>query len=526
MKHGLVICLACIAFVASTVATGAASSGKPPLATSERVWDADHAAHLLRRAGFGGTPEEIERLVQLGRRGAVNYLLNGESVAFDFPPPGLLPQALPVGLTRPDLTDAQRQDWQRFRRQNDHVEFANLSQWWVSRMIATPRPLEEKMVLFWHGHFTSGMREVRDPLKMYNQNELFRKYALADFRTLLYEISLDPAMLVYLDNAKNIARHPNENYVRELLELFTMGEGHYSESDIQEAARAFTGWSVDRMTGESVFRPGRHDWGPKQVLGRAGDLKGGDVIDIILREPATAEYMARKLWRFFAATEPDNRLVRSLAAVLRHSDYDFKVFLRRMFMCDAFYAPDVRFQNIKSPVELLVGTCRLLDIKPVDSLAMTRSLKQMGQELFQPPNVKGWDGGEKWVNAAALFARYDVLRGLVYGTRARPMRPAQPPGSLGASPAIRVAVPEAIDDQPLYDPAPLLRKHQLKTAEQIVDHFSRRLLQQPVSADDRTLLIDHLRRVGGDLDPSSRRTADAVRGLLHLIMSMPEYQVS
>jgi uncharacterized protein (DUF1800 family) len=260
-------------------------------------WSRPAAAHLLRRVGFGGTPEPIDFLAGLGRNRAVDYLL-------DLPTNGAGADRLSIAsFDEPDpqemrmLPEAERQRLQMDRRRRDLAQLQRIRRHWVDRMITTPRPLEEKMVLFWHGRFTSGHREVRSSRLLYEQNELFRRHALGNYRTLLLEVCADPAMLLYLNNAQNIRTAPNENFARELLELFTLGPGHYSETDIKETARAFTGWGVERRTGTFRFRPRLHDDGIKTVLGVRGRLNGGDVVDIILRRPRAAEHLVERLWR-------------------------------------------------------------------------------------------------------------------------------------------------------------------------------------------------------------------------------------
>jgi hypothetical protein len=252
------------------------------------------------------------------------------------------------------------------------------------------------------------------------------------------------------------------------------------------------------------------------------------VIEIILAEDATARHLARKLWIYFAGTEPDPKLERALAHTLRARDYDLKWFLRRMFLSDAFYDASVQFQRVKSPTEFLVGSCRLLEIDVVDGRAATRALANMGQQLFQPPNVKGWDGGLRWINASTLTARYDTAWGMLYGTRGRtPPAPMVPDVD---NPVIRdmlaATQPTPAGDQPPYDPSPLLRRYKLDTAETIVDHFVMRLLQRPLAPADRDRLVGHVRRVGRSLDPDDPHTGRAVRGLIHMILCLPEYQLS
>src|SRR5450432_4935955 len=230
-------------------------------------------------------------------------------------------------------------------------EGLDLRGWWVEEMLATPSPLTERMTLFWHNHFVSSQQKVKLAELMYRQNVTLRANALGNFGVLLHAIGRDPAMVIYLDSAQNRKGTPNENFAREVMELFTLGEGNYTEQDVKEAARAFTGWSLDRTSGQFVFRRFIHDDGVKTVLGRTGNLDGDQVLDILLAQPATAEFVTSKLWREFVSPDPDPREVRRIAQLFRSSNYDIKVALRALLTCDAFWAPENRGTLVKSPVE-------------------------------------------------------------------------------------------------------------------------------------------------------------------------------
>ncbi len=277
--------------------------------------------------------------------------------------------------------------------------------WWLQEMLATPSPLTERMTLFWHNHFVSSQQKVRIARLMYGQNALLRAHALGNFGTLLHAAAKDPAMLVYLDSAQNRRGQPNENFAREVMELFTAGEGKYTEADIKEAARAFTGWSVNRETGEYLFRPGAHDYGNKTVLGQSGRFDGDAVLDILLAQPSTAEFITGKLWREFVSPDPEPREVKRIAQAFRGSNYDIKVALRGVLLSDAFWARENRGTLVKSPVEFVVGTLRQLEIPPPNGLPFAVLAAGMGQNLFSPPNVKGWPGGNAWIDANTLLAR-------------------------------------------------------------------------------------------------------------------------
>lgn len=263
------------------------------------------------------------------------------------------------------------------------------------------------MTLFWHGHFTSGFREVRSSHLLYQQNQLLREHALGNFYQLLLRISTDPAMLIYLDSARNRKEQPNENYARELMELFTLGEGQYTEADIKAAARAFTGWTIDDR--QFRFRRRQHDYDDKTFMGRTGPWNGGDIIQIILEQPAAHHYIVTRLWEFFCYDEPERSVVRGLSTTFRKNDFDIRPVVRQILTSRGFYSIQSRGRRIKSPVQLSVGTIRALGITEYDALALNRVLGEMGQVLFQPPNVKGWDGGHKWINTATLFSRYNFV---------------------------------------------------------------------------------------------------------------------
>jgi uncharacterized protein (DUF1800 family) len=250
---------------------------------------------------------------------------------------------------------------------------------------------------------------VRSPVLMYRQNQLLRKHAFGYFGELLHDVSKDPAMVVYLDGASNRKGQPNENFAREVMELFTLGEGHYREQDVKEAARAFTGWSVDRDTGLFMFRRGIHDYGNKTVLGRSGNLDGDQVIDILLKKPQTAQFVTRKLWREFVSPVPDEIQIARLAEDFRDSGYHIARLMRALLTSDAFYAPDNRAALIKSPVEFVVGTLKQFDIDAPNLRPFVIASALLGQNVFAPPNVKGWPGGEAWINSATLLGRKQLI---------------------------------------------------------------------------------------------------------------------
>lgn len=368
------------------------------------------ARHLLARAGFGGDPTEIRRLMTMDREGAVESLLTGTTQQAITSPPQIVLTAMPLPQGMKGLSLEQRKAFKQERKE----EALELKGWWYQEMLATPSPLTERMTLFWHNHFTSSFKKVKWPVLLYRQNVLLRRYAVGSFRDLLFQVAKDPAMILYLDTQTNHKDRPNENFARELFELFTLGEGHYSEDDIKETARAFTGWHVAlHHGGEFGFRRHQHDAGVKRVLGKTGAFGGDDILAIALEQPACAMHIAAKLWREFVSDQPDPREVERLAGIFRASGYQIKPLLRRLFTSSQFWAPENRGVLVKSPVELIVGTIRLfqLPIKETDVLA--KYGKRLGQDLFDPPNVKGWPGGTRWITSATLLSRWQLLqRGL------------------------------------------------------------------------------------------------------------------
>lgn len=372
----------------------------------------DDARHLLNRTGFAANAPEITEFSQLTREAAVARLFGWTVRAPAVPAPEWT-QAPYEPPPRPALmSDAERQEYQR----RLIGQGRDLKAWWMAQMLTTTSPLSEKMVLFWHNHFTSSLRKVRMPLLMYRQHMTLRRHALGNFRELLQAVARDPAMLVYLDGAASRKGQPNENFARELMELFTLGEGHYSEQDVKEAARAFTGWSIDRDSGEFMFRRALHDDGMKTVLGVSGPHDGAAVLAILLARTETAEFIVGKLWREFVSTEPDRAEVRRIAGVFRTSGYDIRAALRELLVSDAFYAPRHRGNMVKSPVELVVGTLRQFRMAVADPLPYALTVGRLGQDLFAPPNVKGWPGGEAWINATTLLSRRQFLENVFRGS--------------------------------------------------------------------------------------------------------------
>jgi uncharacterized protein (DUF1800 family) len=383
----------------------------------------DDARHLLTRTGFAATPAQVQVFAKLDREAAVERILRETRNSALTPPPAWVSEPVSYRELRAASDEAKKELLRR-----EIVKALELRAWWLQEMVDSPSPLTERMTLFWHNHFVSSQQKVKFSVLMYRQNALLRRYALGRFGDLLHAVSKDPAMIVYLDNASNRKAQPNENFAREVMELFTVGEGHYTEHDIKEAARAFTGWSIEPDTGEFKFRRFQHDYGAKTVLGRSGDFDGDGVLDVLLARPETAQFITAKLWRELISLEPDTIEVKRIAARFRESGYDIKVALRALLTSPAFYAPENRGCLIKSPVELAVGTLQLFEVRTGDLIPFALLTAGLGQNLFSPPNVRGWPGGEAWINSNTLLMRKQFLDRLF---RAREM--SGDPGAMRAA---------------------------------------------------------------------------------------------
>ncbi len=373
----------------------------------------EEARHLLARTGFGiAGAADIAALHRLDYEAAVDRLLAGVRAEPFTAPPSWIDEMPPTASDRKALTAAQRRDFNKAMR----TRWEPLKQWWAGEMLATPSPLTEHLVLFWHNHFVSEIKKVKWAGYMYAQNALFRRHALGNFAELLRRMAKGPAMLIYLDGRTNRKGRANENFAREILELFTLGEGRgYAEDDIVEAARAFTGWTVDPVSGAFVFNRNLHDDGTKSFLGRRGPFTGDDIIDILLARPRVAEFITEALWREFVSAVPDPEQVRRLAAVFRASGYELRPLMKGLLMTPQFRAATNRGTMIKSPVDLVIGTMRVLGNPGIEPRNVTSFHRRLGQDLFQPPNVKGWPGGEAWVTTNTLPLRHQFLNRVVRG---------------------------------------------------------------------------------------------------------------
>jgi len=566
-------------------------------------WSRDRAAHLLERAGFGGTPEEVDRLAAMTPQAAVQWLVEYQKIKNDHLPPfdesGIFdPPVEPFPKSRVDAVRIARANGEAmgvkvkpggdrplqpvvnrffYWLRADYLEVRRAGQWWAQRMLTTKRPLEEKLALFWHGHFATSDDKVRDYRKMMQQLELFHKHANGNFRDLLIGVAKDPAMLVYLDAGENVKGNPNENFGREILELFTMGVGNYHETDIREAARAFTGWTNDSL--RFVVKPELHDNDEKTFLGRRGKFDGVEVIDIILEQDVTARFIAGKLCRYFVREDPSPELVASLGKVLKENKYALSPLLTTMFLSRDFYSQPSYGTQIKNPVHLVVSTYRKLGLTGIPGIPDFNSVtRDLGQELFHPPNVAGWEGGRSWITPALLLQRGNLAREVLFPDAAHFHAPDQQMPDTNREVAIKIAqgyditratiegggntatdnsmsmfnmMADADEDFntrygstqgwleafrrvkpiPRYTAqlnlTQVVSNARVQNTTQVVDYFLVRFLRVPLATEDRQALIDFLtKELGSDqIQPAESYMEEPLRLLVHLIMSTPEYQL-
>ena len=381
-----------------------ASAGGAWAALPQRLDEAD-ARHLLTRTGFTPSPAELRAWVGQTPAEAVDRLLaDAQQARLLQEPPAFTREPIEPPLNR--LADPAQRKAALERVVEQSLE---LRTWWLEQMLATPTPLAERMTLFWHNHFATSVQKVRQPQGMWRQHELLRRHALRNFRELLHDVARDPAMLIYLDGAGNRVQAPNENFAREVMELFTLGEGHYTEADVKEAARAFSGWTVDREQWQARLRPRLHDAGSKTVLGRSGRFGADEVLDLLLEQAQAPRFISGKLWREFVSPEPRNAAEKAelerVAARLRAGGWQVAPALRELLLSEAFWAPENRAVLIKSPVELAVGSLRQFEMQLADALPVALVTAKLGQGLFAPPNVKGWPGYTAWIDSTTLLER-------------------------------------------------------------------------------------------------------------------------
>jgi uncharacterized protein (DUF1800 family) len=488
-------------------------------------WNEATAAHLLNRAAFGGTPAEIEATREKGLTAMVRQLVDVSSDAANVPPPAWA-HPRNIRQMRMEVRDAkqQGQNFQEKARQlrmMEGEEILDLRRWWLERMMNGPAPLLEKMTLFWHGHFATSVQKVRDGYFMWLQNDTLRRNALGNFGGLAKKISRDPAMMIYLDLQQSRKEHPNENWARELMELFTVGIGNYSEQDIREAARAFTGYRIDMTTQQFRFAPFQQDAGTKSFMGRTGPLNGDDIIDILVKKPACAQFIGRKLWRFFVEDEPSPQVVDLIAERIRAHNYEMRPVLRELLSSAEFYSDRAMQTQIKSPVQYLVQTSKLLETQLPSPIVAQNAMRQMGQILFAPPNVKGWDGGKAWISTSTLLFRYNFANYLINGNAILP------PGAAAAlaknaGPGFQRPL-QKLADQTRRDPIDIGKLAPTELREkpkELVDLLSTRLFQARPPEKETDTFVKYLEARKPDTSDGT------MRGLVHLMMSTPQFQLA
>ncbi len=433
--------------------------------TARGGWTRRDATHLLWRMQYGATQVEIDEAFAAGLQTTLERRL----------------------APQPESTQFQSADNLLRRTAYDTGNIADLKAWWLYRMLNSANPLVEKLSLFWHNHFATSNAKVQSVPNMAAQNDLIRQHAAGNFRPLLHGMARDVAMLVWLDGNANRKRQPNENFAREVMELFSLDVGNYTEHDIKEAARAFSGWQV--RDGKFWFNPLQHDSGNKTVFGKSADLNGDDVVDLCLAQPACPRFLAHKLLRTFVVPAPDAGSIDALAQRIRFHDFAMTPVLRELFGSQLFFSREARTSLIKSPLDLVLGAYRSLDSHPKLSTAIPL-LAALGQDVFEPPTVKGWDGGRLWISSTSMLQRANFATELVTGNRLGTI--ADPDQSVAQLPN---AAPEAI-----------------------VRHYADLLL-------NRNLEPDVLSRLAGYFNQSQGTRDQRIRGVIQLIMTMPEFQL-
>jgi uncharacterized protein (DUF1800 family) len=452
---------------------------EPYKPSSGEAWDLKKVGHLYRRAAFGATWADLQTGLKDGPDKTIDRLLKGGPGQDEF-------DKETAGLA-------------------ESIRKANSGQqaraWWLYRMLYSPHPLREKVTLFWHNHFATSNTKVNNAGYMLGQYELMRAHALGNFRTLLQEMSKDPAMMVWLDTSLSKKGMPNENFARELMELFSLGIGHYTETDIREAAKAFTGWEI--KDGKAVFNPKQHDDGDKTVLGKTGQFQGKDIVNICLEQKSAPYFLCGKLYRFFISetTPPAPELLKPLATQLLESDYDFGGLVRTVLRSNLFFSTAAYRGRIKAPVDFALGIVRGLE-GHTGTTALAATLEELGQSVFSPPSVKGWDGGPAWLNGQTLLTRQNLTLALTSTEDVRFGR--------------------------RTDPAALARKHG-KNGPELVDFFLKLFLQDDVPAESRGKLEDYQRHAAKETYPVYWSKEDAedhqVRVLCRLVLTLPEFQL-
>ena len=517
------------------------------------TWDAAAAAHLLSRTEFGGTTKRAEQLAARSLTDVVSVLIEeAKRVPAPAKPAWVKEPWVNTERVYPETTPMERMENHRKTGQRQAAERDQLRAWWLDHMIRTPAPLREVMTLFWHGHFTTEAKRMFVAQPLYTQNVALRTHALGNFRDLLEAVTLDAAMMMYLNMEDSDAKKPNENFARELLELFTLGIGNYSEKDIKEIARALTGWTLDAPPGTPkrptvpdaprafcrdglvpTFIPEKHDAGEKTVLGKTGRFGVKDVLDIVAAHPATARFISTKLIAYFGATDPKNALRDRMAAEFTKTKGDIAAVLTVLLTSPEFFAKESRGTLIKSPVHLLVGTCRLLNLDVTATPSLAQVTAAMGQELFNPPNVKGWPGGRDWISAGTLAVRYHLPEALFDGKEPAGFEPIATDRNF-ALPADEKARRDLIARiqefdrkrreerkkdgfKVTFDPAKVFDGKVPEKVEVLVDALLARLLVVNPRPNTRAALLDAV-------NPAA--PAERAKLACRLILMTPEYQLA
>ena len=479
-------------------ATGSIGLSDPATATDAAALSKESVRinHLLRRAGFGASPAEYDRYQAMGLEATINELVDYTSVDDQ--------QAIDLAASLP----------------GGPGDRGSPALWWLTRMANTKRPLQEKMTLFWHGLLTSQISVVRDPLAMVAQNEFFRSHAMADWPSILRGVTYDPAMMVYLNTAGSQSRAPNENYARELMELFALGEGNYTEQDVREAARAFTGWNVPRSRGDQgptlenpVFRPQQFDDGVKNFLGREGRFRPDDIVQVITEQPAASTHIVRKLYAFFIHDAPSDADIEPFVRVFDSSSQRVGAVVDSMLRSEAFYSPRAYRSLVKSPIEYVVGAVKALDLQS-QLPALTNAvpglrggggvLGTMGQIPFEPPNVAGWQGGKQWLNSATMYARLNFINAITGGA---------PPDARANAEQRPNQARRPVQQQSLVLPG-------ADTASALLSRYLPLLVDDNLPDGAREVLRDYAGPPDATLSP------DVQRGLAYLVLASPQYHLA
>lgn len=459
--------------------------------------NAEKIKHLFSRASFGLTVAEMQALALIPPEQAVEALLADS--APPEPPGDWVSEPFDRRAFR-QMSREERQAWRQLNRRRIN----EMRGWWLELMMSSAMNLREKMTLFWHGHFTSDIRSIELAQFLYLQNATWRKHALGNFRDFLKDMYKDPGMLFYLNGVQNRASHPNENFARELLELFTMGIGNYTEQDIKEAARAFTGWQVDTINLTSYINERLYDRGTKTFLGRTGNFYGDHIIDIILEQEVTARFICRKLYEFFVSRELNQEFIDELAKTFRDNDYEIKPVLRQMFTSDFFYSDQVVASLIKSPVEMAVSNARMFSVKEINLRYLLRGTHDLGHDLLNPPNVAGWPGQRSWISPTTYVGRNALSESFVSGSSGRGRAPIK------------------------FDPLEFGYSYQTTNARDLLDAAIDHLLLMPIKDQTRESLLASL---VGTADPNDWSLAYAgadrqvVAFLVHLVR-LPEFHLT